>query len=406
MKITAPENLFLDDILPAKPALLMGAGPVPIPKEVAMANTRVVSHLGDCMKLIVNRIQLMGQYVFQTRSKKIFGIAGPSSAAMEMAVTSLVWPGRKVLVLNLGTFSARFSELSKGVGGEVTEILPDGIAPIRAKDVKDAFEKGHYDVLTVVQGETSCGVKNTELAEIIKIAKSYGAQTIVDVVCTLSTMEFSMEEWGVDIAVVGGQKGLSTIAGISMIAFSEETFEGISKRVVSMPHWCLDPRRAYKFWGLGEYHYTAPVPGVLALHEGLRLICAETLEKRFERHLVCSFTLQHCLEVMGLEMYTPAEFRLNSVVAIKNPQRVNTKELIAYMITQHQVEISGAFGLDIVRVGQMGEQCRFENIKQVLVALGTGYEFFGVKLDMVSALKRFDSLSEKKTPILQSHLRD
>jgi alanine-glyoxylate transaminase/serine-glyoxylate transaminase/serine-pyruvate transaminase len=321
-------------------------------------------------------------------------------------VTSLVWPGRKVLVLNLGTFSARFSELAKGVGGEVTEILPNGLAPIRAKDVKVAFEKGHYDVLTVVQGETSCGIKNTELAEIIKIAKSYGAQTIVDAVCTLSTMEFSMDEWGVDIAVVGGQKGLSAIAGISMIAFSEETFEGISKRDVGMPHWCLDPRRAYKFWGLGEYHYTAPVPGVLALHEGLRLICAETLEKRFDRHLVCSLTLQHCLEVMGLEMYTPAEFRLNSVVAIKNPQRVNTKELIAYMITQHQVEISGAFGLDIVRVGQMGEQCRFENIKQVLVSLGTGYEFFGVKLDMASALKEFDSLSEKKSPILQSHLHD
>lgn len=288
MKILAPENLFLNDILPEKAALLMGAGPVPIPLEVAMANMRVVSHLGDSMKQIVNRIQLMGQYVFQTTSKKIFGIAGPSSAAMEMAVTSLVWPGRKVLVLNLGTFSARFSELSKGVGGLVTEIKPNGLSPIRAEDVKAAFEKNHYDVLTVVQGETSCGVKNTELVEILKIAKNYGAQTIVDAVCTLSTMEFLMDEWRIDIAVVGGQKGLSTIPGISMIAFSENTFEGITRRVVDMPHWCLDPRRAHKFWGLGEYHYTAPVPGVLALHEGLRLICAETLEKRFDRHLACS----------------------------------------------------------------------------------------------------------------------
>ena len=406
MKILAPENLFLNDILPEKAALLMGAGPVPIPLEVAMANMRVVSHLGDSMKQIVNRIQLMGQYVFQTTSKKIFGIAGPSSAAMEMAVTSLVWPGRKVLVLNLGTFSARFSELSKGVGGLVTEIKPNGLSPIRAEDVKAAFEKNHYDVLTVVQGETSCGVKNTELVEILKIAKNYGAQTIVDAVCTLSTMEFLMDEWRIDIAVVGGQKGLSTIPGISMIAFSENTFEGITRRVVDMPHWCLDPRRAHKFWGLGEYHYTAPVPGVLALHEGLRLICAETLEKRFDRHLACSLTLQHCLEVMGLELYAPDDFRLNSVVAIKNPQKVNTKELISFMIKQFQVEISGAFGLDIVRVGQMGEQCRFENIKKVLMSLGTGYEALGVKLDLASALNKFDSLCEQHSPIPQVHLHD
>src|SRR5690349_21236799 len=106
MKFPPPDDLLLDKILPKKPTLLMGAGPVPIPKEVAVANTMVISHLGETMKQVVSRLQLMAQYVFQVDSKKIFGIAGPSSAAMEMAVTSLLWPGRKVLVLNLGTFSA------------------------------------------------------------------------------------------------------------------------------------------------------------------------------------------------------------------------------------------------------------------------------------------------------------
>jgi aspartate aminotransferase-like enzyme len=161
-----------------------------------------------------------------------------------------------------------------------------------------------------------------------------------------------------------------------------------------MPHWCLDPRRAYRFWGLGEYHYTAPVPGILALHEALRLICEETLEKRFERHLHSSTLLQHSLELMGLEMYTPAEFRLNSVVAIKNPHKVVTKDLISYMINHHQVEISGAFGLDIIRIGQMGEQCRLENVKKVISAVGAGYEHFGVKLDVQSAMSELDKSRE------------
>lgn len=390
MKIPAPKTFSLSDILPPSPVLLMGAGPVPVPQEVALANSIVLSHLGETMKQIVSRVQVMGQYVFQTSSTKILGISGPSSAAMEMAATSLLWPGRKVLILNLGTFSARFAELARGVGAEVTELLPEGLAPIRVAQVKAALEQNQYDVLTLVQGETSCGVKNIELESIVKTAKSFGVRTIVDAVCTLSTMPLLMDEWEINVVVVGGQKGLSSIPGISMIAFSEETFDFVSQRKATMPHWCLDPRRAWKFWGLGEYHYTAPVPGILALHEALRLICEETLEKRFERHLQCSETLQHCLEVMGLTLYTPKEFRLNSVVAINNQDKVNTKELVAHMIKNHGVEISGAFGLDIIRIGQMGEQCRPENLRKVLRALGLGHEFFGVKLDVESALKAFD----------------
>ena len=52
------------------------------------------------------------------------------------------------------------------------------------------------------------------------------------------------------------------------------------------------------------YHYTAPVSGVLALHEALRLVCAETLEKRFARHLKCSVALQEGITALGLQLYT------------------------------------------------------------------------------------------------------
>lgn len=400
MKISPPKNVHLSEILPKKSTLLMGAGPVPIPREVAEANSMIISHLGDSMKQVVSRIKEMGQYVFQTNSSKIFGISGPSSAAMEMAVASLLWKGRKALVLNHGMFSARFVDLALGVGAEVTELHPYNPGePFRVEQVKAALESDHYDVLTLVQGETSCGVKNIELEAIVKLAKSYNVRTIVDAVCTLSTMPLQAGDWGIDVVVVGGQKGLSAIPGVSMIAFSEDAFEMISKREERMAHWCLDPRRAHKFWCMGEYHYTAPVPGLLAMHEALRLICQETLEKRFERHLKSSQTLQNCFQIMGLEMFTPVEYRLNSVVAIKNPGNVNTKELIQHLIHNHQVEISGAFGLDIFRVGQMGEQCRMENVRRVIEAVGLGYAHFGVKLDLEAALTEFDQNRERESAL-------
>lgn len=383
----------LSHLLPSELPLLMGAGPVPIPEEVARANGLVINHLGETMNKVISGLTQMAQYVFQTKSNKIFGISGPASGAMEMAVSSLLWKNRKVLVLNLGTFSARFADMARGVGANVTEIFPGPHSPFREEDIKRTLEENHYDVLTIVQGETSCGIKNVELQAIIKLARTYNVMTIVDAVCTLSTMPLPMDEWGIDVVVTGGQKGLSSVAGVSLIAFSEKAFEFVMTRNVLMPHWCLDPRRAYKFWIMHEYHYTAPVNGILALYEALRLITLETLPSRFERHLSSSLALQQALEVMGLEMYAPSHCRLNSVIAIKNKSGVSAKELIGLMKDNFNVEISGAFGLDIIRVGQMGEQARPQNVRRVVEAIGLSYGHFGIKLNVKAAL---DQLSIKE----------
>jgi alanine-glyoxylate transaminase / serine-glyoxylate transaminase / serine-pyruvate transaminase len=365
----APKTFPLSEILPNPPILLMGAGPVPVSEEVKKASSIVFSHMGPTMAVIIKNLQTMAQYVFQTSTSRIVAVAGPASASMEMAMTSLVWPGRKVLVINLGTFSQRFKDLSEGMGGIVTEIKPEGINCVYESQVKAVLEKESFDVLTIVHGETSCGIQNKELAKITKLAKSYGLQVVVDAVVTLSCAPVYMDEWDVDIMFTGGQKGVSAIPGISLIAFSESVFEFIQSRKVIMPHWCLDVRRAWKFWGMGEYHYTAPVPGILALYEGLRLICEETLEKRFLRHEESSLYLQKEIEKMGLSFYAPEACRLNSVVAIRTPEGYAVKDLIAHMIKCSGVEISGAFGLNIFRIGQMGEQCRRENVKRTLSAL-------------------------------------
>ena len=73
-------------------AEMMGAGPVPLPARVAAANSIVINHLGDTMAHVVKQIKLMSGYVFQTESQHILGVAGPGSAAMEMAIVNLVKP--------------------------------------------------------------------------------------------------------------------------------------------------------------------------------------------------------------------------------------------------------------------------------------------------------------------------
>ncbi len=369
----------------------MGAGPVPIPQMVANANGVVINHLGSTMNQVIDRVILMAQYAFQTRSDKIFGISGPSTAAMEMGITNLLWPGRKALVLELGIFSARFRELAEGVGADVISLKSDGLTPTSVEQVREVLEReGDIDLLTIVQGETSCGIRNIWLQEIAAVANQFGVLVVVDAVCTLTTIPLEMDDWGVDCVVTGGQKGLSSIPGVSLIAFSERAWEVVESRKTRCPHWCLDARRALNFWSLKRYHYTAPVPGILAMHEALRLICQETLAVRFKRHHESSRALQAGLEAMGLKLYVPHEYRLNSVIAIEVPTTVDIPKMLQHMISHFHVEISAAFGLSIVRIGQMGEQCRHHNLHKVLYATGMSFLGNGVSVDVANGMSRLE----------------
>ena len=382
MPYSPPETQNLDSILPSEPLLLMGAGPVPISHAVARANGVVINHLGETMDEVIRNVKIMGRYAFQTVSEKIIGVSGPASAAMEMAITNLLWPGRSILALSMGTFSGRMAEMAEGVGADVTVVESTGIQPVRIEEVQEAFSKKHFDVITMAQGETSCGVIMKCLPEVARIAKEHGALVIVDAVCTLTTMPMQMDEWGVDVAIAGGQKGLSSIPGVSLIAFSEDAWKAIRSRKVRQPHWCLDALRAQTFWGSQQYHYTAPVPGILALYEALRQICEETLAARFERHRVSSIALQAGIETMGLKLFVPIKDRLNSVVAINTPEDTDSAQIRKIMSKRFNVEVSGAFGLDILRIGQMGEQCRSHNLFKVLYALGMSCRQQGVDLDV------------------------
>lgn len=377
-----PEDIPLHQILPPEPLLLMGAGPVPIPHAVAQANGVVINHLGDTMNRVIDRVKIMGQYAFQTSSNKIMGIAGPSSAAMEMGITNLLWKGRKALILKNGTFSERMGSMAEAVGAEVTFLESGETSPFTPEMVESALQRQSYDVVTMVQGETSCGVWNRELPAITKLCRQYGALTIVDAVCTLSTMPLEMDNWDIDIVITGGQKGISTIPGVSLIAFSENAWQTIQKRPTTRVHWCLDALRTYRFWGEHQYHYTAPVPGILAMHEALRLICAETLEERFFRHYASSKALQQGITAMGLNLFVDEDHRLNPVVAIDVPEGINADKVRKTMADTFQVEISGAFGLNIIRIGQMGEQCRSHNLFKTLYAMGMAFRKEGFPVNL------------------------
>ncbi|MGB5599444.1 MAG: alanine--glyoxylate aminotransferase family protein [Thiothrix litoralis] len=386
-----PSIVPLEHILPDEPLLMMGAGPVPIPQKVAAANSIVINHLGETMNRVIEQVKDMGRYVFQTDSSHVMGVSGPGSAAMEMAVANLVLPGERVLCITNGYFSLRMAEIVRRVRAEPTILeMPHNESADLAL-VERALKQGQFHAVTLVQGETSNTVCNKNLDQIAKLAKRYGCLVIVDAVCTLSTMPLAMDNWQVDAIITGGQKGLSSIPGVSLLAFSESAWAKKIARREELPfHWCLDAQLADKFWNQKSYHYTAPVSGILALHEALRLVCEETLPQRFERHLRCSEALQAGVETMGLKLLVEKQHRLNSVVGIVVPDHVSADVVRAHMSKVHKVEISGAFGLNILRIGQMGEQSRAYNLFRTLHALGSSMRAAGASLDLPAGMAEME----------------
>ena len=389
--IACPTVLPLSSILPEEPLLMMGAGPVPIPDAVAKANGVVINHLGSTMAAVIGQVKTMARYVFQTESKWVMGVAGPGSAAMEMAITNLAWKGSRVLCICNGFFSERMAEMARRTGAHVETLnVVDGTAA-DTRQAADAIDRFRPEIVTIVHGETSNTVWNRSLESIASVARAAGALVIVDAVCTLSTMPLPMDAWGIDAVITGGQKGLSSIPGVSLLAFSEAAWQRIMMRPVPPTHWCLDAALATNFWHNASYHYTAPVSGVLALHEALRLVCAETLERRFARHQRCSNALQAGVEALALKLYVPKPSRLNSVVGIALPQGVSGSDVCAHISRHHHVEIAGSFGAPIVRIGQMGEQCREHHLFRTIHALGRTMIDLGVAVDLpagVAALER------------------
>ncbi|MEW5726970.1 MAG: alanine--glyoxylate aminotransferase family protein [Pseudomonadota bacterium] len=362
MRYGPPTVVPLDRILPEEPLLMMGAGPVPVPSKVAAANSIVINHLGETMNRVIEQVKAMTRYIFQTQSGRILGVAGPASGAMEMAVANLVEPGSKLLAVRNGFFSARLGEMAARCGAEVAVLDIGDAETAQPEQIEEAIKRERPTVMTIVQGETSNTVCNRLLPEICAVARAHGVMVIVDAVCTLSTMPMEMDAWGVDALITGGQKGLSSIPGVSLIAFSEAAWKKIEGR-----------------------------NSVMALHEALRLICVETMPARFHRHELCSLALQSGIEAMGLELHVPKEARLYSVVGINVPEGVSGDSVRRHMSEVYRVEIAGSFGLNILRIGQMGEQCRAHHIFRTLHAFGSSLQAAGAKIDLpagVAALER------------------
>lgn len=365
---------------------LMGPGPVDVPPRVLQAmTTPLVGYLDPSYIEVMSDIQTLLRYVFQTDNEYTFAVSGTGSAAMETAIANLVSPNDTVLVPDNGYFGERMGEMATRHGGTVQTVQAPWGEPLDPTQVANELDEHDPDVFGFVYGETSTGVLQPDVPEIVDLAHDHDALVIIDTVPTLGGVEFYTDDWDVDVVYSGAQKCLSAPPGVSPITFNDRAVERVKNRDTPVRSWYLDLEDVWEYWSDDpSYHHTGPISTNYALREALRVIAEEGLEARWARHRRVAGALVEGLEALGLDLNPDPEYWMPTLNAVQVPEGVNDGEVVAQLLDEHGVEIVGGLGAldgEIFRVGCMGYSARPSNVTQLLSALGQVLDNQGVSVD-------------------------
>jgi alanine-glyoxylate transaminase/serine-glyoxylate transaminase/serine-pyruvate transaminase len=261
-------------------------GPTTVPDQVlqAMQRPAVDIYSGPLVELTDSILADLKTF-FRTRHSTYIYIAN-GHGAWEACLSNVLSKGDKVLVLESGRFALGWGECATALGAQV-EILPGDIRrAVRPEAVEArlrADEAHEIKAILVVQIDTASGVVNDikAIAEAVRAA-GHPALLMVDTVASLGCMPFEMDEWGVDVAMAGSQKGLMTPPGLGFVAAGPRAKAAHKKAGLRTSYWDWTFRDGPEHYQ--KYAGTPPEHLLFALREALDMIFAEGFETVFKRH--------------------------------------------------------------------------------------------------------------------------
>lgn len=355
--------------------LLCGPGPTNVaPSVLAAMQKPMLGHLDPDMHEILLEVVAQLRDVYRAPDAGlVLPLQATGSSGMEAGILNLVEPGETVIVGVCGFFGRRIAEKARRAGAEVVEVEADWGEVVPEEGIVAALERHpQARLVAVVQAETSSGVEQPVAALADAIAGS-GALLMVDCVTSLGGVAVEFDRWGIDYAYSCTQKCLAAPPGMSPIAVSERALERVRARTHPVP-FSFDLGLLEDYWVKRPvtYHHTAPILHIYALHEALRLVLAEGLERRWARHADAGAYLRGELERRGLELLADPEHRLAPLTAVRLADGVDGKAIQTAILREHGIEIGGGLGPQappMWRIGLMGENASSEAAGRVLAAL-------------------------------------
>lgn len=355
------------------PRLLLGPGPSNVhPRVLQAIAMQPVGHLDPCYLTLMNEVQELLRYAWQTDNQITIPMSGTGSAAMEATLANIVEPDDIVLVGVNGYFGNRLVDMAGRYGAKVEKIVKPWGEVFSLDELKTALETYRPQVLALVHAETSTGARQP-LEGVGELCRQYDCLLLLDTVTSLGGVPIFLDEWGVDLAYSCSQKGLSCPPGLSPFTMGERAVAKMQKRQTPIKNWYLDISLLTKYWGQDRvYHHTAPVNMNFGLREGLRLIAEEGLTVRWQRHQATAELLWAGLAELGLTCHVPLEYRLPTLTTVKIPDGVDGKAISLRLLNEYNIEVGNGLGElagKVWRIGLMGFNSRPENVLLLLSAL-------------------------------------
>ncbi|MEA5508040.1 alanine--glyoxylate aminotransferase family protein [Halotia wernerae UHCC 0503] len=353
--------------------LLLGPGPSNAHPAVLQAiNTSPVGHLDPAFLALMDEIQSLLRYVWQTENPLTIAVSGTGSAAMEATIANATEPGDVVLIGTAGYFGHRLVDMAGRYGADVRTITKPWGQVFKLDELRTAVETHRPAILALVHAETSTGARQP-LEGVGELCREFGTLLLVDTVTSLGGVPIFLDAWGVDLAYSCSQKGLGCSPGASPFTMSPRAIEKLQQRRTKVANWYLDMSLLSKYWGKERtYHHTAPINLYYALREALRLVAEEGLANCWQRHQKNVEYLWEGLEDLGLSMHVEREYRLPTLTTVRIPAGVDGKAIARQLLNEHNIEIGGGLGElanQVWRVGLMGFNSRPESVDQLLAAL-------------------------------------
>jgi alanine-glyoxylate transaminase/serine-glyoxylate transaminase/serine-pyruvate transaminase len=290
-------------------------GPTNMPDEVLRAMHRPALDIySEQMVELTDSLLRDLSKLFATEGRSYIHIAN-GHGAWESALSNVLSRGDKVLVLESGRFAIGWGNAAAAMGAEVEVLKGDWRRSIRPTEVEARLrlDTDHeIKAILAVQVDTASGACN-DIEAIGKAIKAAGhpALFMVDAVASLGCMPFEMDEWGIDVAMSGSQKGLMTPPGLGFVAANDRALEVHKTANLRTPYWDWSERDGPEHYR--KYAGTAPVHLLFALRQAIDMLYDEQLENVFLRHRLLGEAVRRAVgvwsegQVLGFNIAEPSE---------------------------------------------------------------------------------------------------
>jgi alanine-glyoxylate transaminase / serine-glyoxylate transaminase / serine-pyruvate transaminase len=335
----------------------------------------VMRHYGPDWMPVQYEMQDLLHQLFKTKND-LYVIPGPASAVLDMAIGSVVAPGKKIIVGSNGFFGDRLMDISKAHDLDIVPFAAPWGKPLDPAVLRDLL-KENLDTIAValVHHETSTTVLNP-LKDLAAVVNQAGKVMIVDTVSSLGGVEVPVDDWGIDICVCGSNKCIEAAPGIGFISISPRAWEAVDNNPGGGSGWYLSLnvwRQYLKEWG--AWHpspVTLPTNVILAARVGIQKILDRGMAAHFSRYQKASKAMRTGLTNLGFEMFVPVEYAAPIATGVKARREFEIAEMTKWLMDERQMAIGGGLGEltgKIFRVGHLGKAAEREYLLEFLFAM-------------------------------------